>query len=360
MLKGGDMIDSQQPAIEIAGRRIGAGSPVYVIAEISANHNQSFDEAVRLVHAAKEGGADAVKLQTYTPDTITINCDNEYFRIEGTIWEGRNLYQLYGEAYTPWEWQGQLKEIAEEVGLHCFSSPFDLSAVDFLEELDMPAYKIASFENVDLPLMRKVAATGKPVIVSTGMASLAEIEEAVGALRSAGAEQIALLKCTSAYPAAPEGMNLRTIAHLSETFQVPVGLSDHTLGTPVPIAAVAVGARIIEKHITLSRDVSGPDSAFSLEPHEFKAMVDAVRMAERALGSVQYGLTEGEEKSRAFRRSLFVVEDVRAGEPFTASNVRSIRPGHGLHTRHLNEVLGCHASQDIKRGSPLCWSLIAE
>jgi pseudaminic acid synthase len=344
--------------IEIQGRRIGGEQPVYVIAEISANHNQSFEDAVRLVRAAADAGADAVKLQTYTPDTITIDCDNRYFRIEGTIWEGRNLYQLYGEAYTPWEWQGELKAVAEGRGLHCFSSPFDATAVDFLEELDVPAYKIASFENVDLPLLRRVAATGKPVIVSTGMASLAEIDEAVGTLRAAGAEQVALLKCTSAYPAMPEGMNLRTIPHLGDAFRVPVGLSDHTLGTAVPVAAVALGAAIIEKHITLSREVPGPDSAFSLEPGEFRAMVDAVRMAQPALGQVHYGLSPSEEKSRAFRRSLFVVRDIEAGEELTAANIRSIRPGFGLPPKYLDEVLGKRALRAIARGTPLSWDLV--
>lgn len=361
MLKGSGMVNRQhEPAIEIRGRRIGAGEPTYVIAEISANHNQNFEEAVKLVRAAKDAGADAVKLQTYTPDTITIDCDGSLFRIEGTIWEGRNLYQLYGEAYTPWEWHGPLMDAAEQLGLHCFSSPFDASAVEFLEKLNVPAYKIASFENVDLPLLRRVAATGKPVIVSTGMATLAEIDEAVRTVRDAGGKQLALLKCTSAYPASPQDMNLCTIPHLADAFRVPVGLSDHTMGESVPVAAIALGAAIVEKHITFSRDVPGPDRAFSLEPHEFRAMVSAVRVAEQALGSVHYGLNAGEEKSRVFRRSLFVVEDVRAGEVFTADNVRSIRPGHGLHTRFLEEVLGRHASRDVKRGSPLSWSLVAD
>ena len=355
------MSDPQHaPSIEIGGRRIGAGAPVYVIAEISANHNQNFEEAVKLVHAAKDAGADAVKLQTYTPDTITIDCDNQYFRIDGTIWEGRNLYQLYGEAYTPWEWQGRLKDVAEDLGLHCFSSPFDGSAVDFLEGLNVPAYKIASFENVDVPLLRKVAATGKPVIVSTGMASLAEIDEAVRTIRNAGGNALALLKCTSAYPASPRDMNLQTIPHLADAFRVPVGLSDHTTGEAVPVAAVALGAAIVEKHITLSREVSGPDSAFSLEPQEFKAMTDAVRVAEQALGRVHYGLNPGEEKSRAFRRSLFVVENVAAGEELTAYNVRSIRPGFGLAPKHLETVLGKRASQFIQRGTPLMWDLVGE
>ena len=346
--------------IEINGRRIGVVCPVYIIAEMSANHNQDFDQAVKIIEAAKEAGTDAIKLQTYTPDTLTIDCDNEYFRIgKGTIWEGRNLYDLYGEAYTPWEWQPRLKEIAEDLGLDLFSTPFDHTAVDFLEEMNVPAHKIASFEIVDLPLIRRVAQTGKPIIMSTGMASLAEIDEAVRTIREAGATQIALLKCTSAYPAPPEEMNLRTIPHLAQAFDVPVGLSDHTLGIAVPVAAVALGACIVEKHFTLSRDAPGPDSAFSLEPQEFKAMVEAIRVAEKALGEVRYEVTEHEAASRVFRRSLFVVQDVKPGEVFTVENVRSIRPGYGLHTRYMDEVLGRQAARDIERGTPLSWSNIA-
>jgi pseudaminic acid synthase len=345
--------------VEISGRRIGPGHPVYIVAEMSANHNQNFDLAVEIIEAAKETGADAIKLQTYTPDTLTIDCDNEYFRIgAGTIWEGRNLYDLYSEAYTPWEWQPRLKEIADDLELDLFSTPFDSTAVDFLEEMDVPAYKIASFEVVDLPLIRRAAQTGKPIIMSTGMATLAEIDEAVRVAREAGAAQIALLKCTSAYPAPLEEMNLRTIPHLAEGFGMPVGLSDHTLGIAVPVAAVALGACIVEKHFTLSRDVPGPDSAFSLEPHEFKAMVDAVRVAEKALGEVRYEVTEHEAASRVFRRSLFVVQDVKAGEVFTAENVRSIRPGNGLHTRYWREVIGRCATQDIQRGMPLTWDMV--
>lgn len=344
--------------IEIAGRAIGPGEPAFVIAEISANHNGSFEEALALVRAAREVGADAVKLQTYRADTLTIDCDNEYFRIKGTLWEGRTLYRLYEEAYTPWDWQPKLKALADDLGLALFSSPFDLSAVDFLEEMGVPAYKIASFENVDLPLIRRVARTGKPVILSTGMASLAEIHEAVAAIRAEGNQQLALLKCTSAYPALPEEAHLRTIPHLAEAFGIPAGLSDHTLGIAVPIAAVALGASLVEKHFTLSRSVPGPDSVFSLEPAEFRAMVEGIRVCEKALGSVRYGASPEEEKSRAFRRSLFVVRDIRAGERFTSENVRSIRPGHGLHTRHLEQVLGRHAARDITRGTPLAWDLV--
>ncbi len=348
------------PQIEINGKELGAGHPVYIIAEMSANHNHSFDEAVRILHAAKESGADAIKLQTYTPDTITINANNEYFQIgKGSIWEGRNLYDLYGEAYTPWEWQPDLKKIADQIGIDIFSSPFDHTAIEFLEKMGVPAYKIASFEIVDLPLIRKVAETGKPVIMSTGMATLSEIEEAVITFHKAGGNQLALLKCTSAYPAPPDEMNLRTIPHLAAAFNVPTGLSDHTLGIAVPVAAVALGACIIEKHFTLTRSVPGPDSAFSLEPQEFKAMVEAIRMAESAVGSVYYGVNAREATSRVFRRSLFVVKDMKEGEAFTTENVRSIRPGYGLHTRYLEEVIGRHASKELSRGTPLDWQFIA-
>jgi N-acetylneuraminate synthase len=346
--------------IEINGWRIGPSCPVYIVAEMSANHNQDFDQAVKIIEAAKEVGADAIKLQTYTPDTLTIGCDNEYFQIKGTLWEGHTLYDLYDEAYMPWDWQPRLKEIANEMDLDLFSTAYDDTAVDFLETLDVPVYKVASFENVDLPLLRRIAQTGKPIIMSTGMATLAEIDEAVRTIREAGGEQLALLKCTSAYPASPEEMNLRTISHLAEAFNVPVGLSDHTLDVAVPVAVVALGACIIEKHFTLSRATPGPDAAFSLEPHEFKAMVEAVRTAEKALGTVHYGVSEREASSRVFRRSLFVVQDVKAGEVFTTENVRSIRPGYGLHTRHLEDVLGRQASQDIERGMPLSWDLVGD
>ncbi len=345
--------------ISINGRCIGNDFPVYIIAELSANHNQNFDRAVKLVHAAKEVGADAVKLQTYTPDTLTIDCDNDYFKIgKGTIWEGKNLYELYCEAYTPWEWQPKLMKISNDLGMDLFSTPFDYTAVDFLENMDVPAYKIASFELVDIPLLRKIAQTGKPIIMSTGMATLAEIDEAVSVIREAGGKQLALLKCTSAYPAPPNEMNLRTIPHLAEAFGVTTGLSDHTLGIAVPVAAVALGACIIEKHFTLSRQDPGPDSAFSLEPHEFKEMVDAIRIADKALGKVSYEITEKQKESRVFRRSLFVVKDVKKGEEFTEENVRSIRPGHGLHTRYFDQVAGRKAKDFIIKGTPLDWDLI--
>jgi pseudaminic acid synthase len=345
--------------IEIAGRKIGRGYPTYIVAEMSANHHQNFERAAEILKAAKECGADAVKLQTYTPDTITIDCRNEYFQIgKGTIWEGRHLYDLYGEAYTPWEWQPKLKEIADALGLDLFSSPFDHTAVDFLEKMDVPAYKIASFELVDLPLIRRVAQTGKPLIMSTGMAALAEIDEAVHTAREAGATQIALLKCTSAYPAPPEEMNLRTIPHLSEAFQVPVGLSDHTLGIAIPVAAVALGACMVEKHFTLSRSIPGPDSSFSLEPDEFKTMVEAIRTAEKSFGSVSYTATEQEAASRVFRRSLFVVQDMKAGDRFSEQNLRSIRPGMGLPPKYYDTLLGKPVKKDVKKGTPVRWDLI--
>jgi len=344
--------------LQINQHSIGPGQPVYTVAEMSANHGRDFEQAVRILKAAKACGADAVKIQPYTPDTITIDCHNKYFAIEGTIWSGRNLHDLYREAYTPWDWQPRLSRVASEIGLDLFSTPFDDTAVDFLEAMEVPCYKVASFEVGDLQLLRKIAATGKPVILSTGMATLAEIGEAVQTLRAAGQDQIALLKCTSAYPANPEEMNLRTIPHLAEAFQVPVGLSDHTLEVTVPIVAVALGACIIEKHLTLSRSIPGPDSAFSLEPHEFEAMVNAVRIGEKAVGRVRYGATASEKQSLVHRRSLFVIQDVKAGQELTAENVRSIRPGHGLHPRYLELVLGRKAARDIARGTPLTWDLV--
>ncbi len=345
--------------IEIQGRRIGPGYPVYIVAEMSANHHHHFDQAVQIIHAAKEAGADAVKLQTYTPDTLTIDCDNEYFQIKGTLWDRRKLYELYTEAYTPWEWQPRLKQIADQLGLHLFSTPFDATAVDFLEEMAVPAYKVASFEIVDLPLLEKISRTGKPIILSTGMATLQEIDEAVHTIRNAADNQFALLKCTSAYPAPAEAVNLRTIPHLQQAFAVPVGLSDHTLGTAVAVAAVSLGACIIEKHLTLSRALPGPDSPFSLEPGEFRSLVEAVRTVEKALGTVQYGCGPHEATSRLFRRSLFVVQDMKAGERFHEENIRSIRPSYGLHTRYLSVVLGRHATQDIQAGTPLRWDLVS-
>ena len=331
---------------------------VFVIAEMSANHGHDFDIAVRVLEAAKDAGADAVKLQTYTADTLTIDCDNEFFRIKGTLWDGRTLHDLYQEAYTPWEWQPRLKEIADRIGITLFSTPFDATAVGFLEEMDVPIHKIASFENVDLPLIRAVAATGKPVIMSTGMASEAELEESVAAFREAGGGELVLLKCTSAYPALPEDMNLMTIPYLREKFGVPVGLSDHTMGSEVALAAVALGAQVVEKHFCLDRSVPGPDSAFSMEPEEFRKMVDGIRVVEKALGKVNFFLTEKQRESAVFRRSLFVVRDMEQGELFSEENVRSIRPGHGLHTRHLADVLGSKSACSIQRGTPLALDMV--
>ena len=345
--------------VVINGRKIGHGQPTYIVAEMSGNHHQDFAQAVNILKAAHRAGADAIKLQTYTPDTLTIPCDRDYFRIQGTVWEGKTLHDLYGEAYTPWEWQPALKRVADSLGLALFSSPFDASAVDFLEDMGVPAYKVASFELVDIPLIRRIAATGKPIMMSTGMATLGEIDEAVRTARENGCRELVLLKCTSAYPAPLAEMNLRTIPHLAEAFGVPVGLSDHTMSPIVPVAAVTLGACLIEKHFTLCRDVAGPDSAFSQEPDEFGAMVQAVRTVEQALGKVNYEMTDQEKTSRVFRRSLFVVHDVQQGERFTVDNVRSIRPGHGLHTRFLDQVLGRRAAVHIARGTPLAWDMVS-
>jgi pseudaminic acid synthase len=333
-------------------------STVCVIAEVSANHNQSVEKAEAIVKAAARAGADAVKLQTYTADTMTIPCDDEYFRIKGTLWEGRTLHDLYQEAYTPWEWHPRLMSLADDLGMACFSTPFDATAVDFLESLNVPCHKVASFELVDIPLLKKIAVTGKPVIMSTGMGTLAEIDEAVRTLRENGTKELVLLKCTSSYPAPPEEINLRTIPHLAQTFDCPAGLSDHTLGSAVAVAAVAFGACVIEKHFTLSRTDGGPDSAFSMEPEEFRRMVRDVRTVEKALGEVSYALTAKERESVVFRRSLFVVKNMRPGDVFTVENVRCIRPGHGLHTRYIETVLGRKTNAEIPAGTPLEWRLV--
>jgi pseudaminic acid synthase len=346
------------PSIEIGGRRIGPLHPAYIVAELSANHNGEFGRAKAIVEAAADAGADAVKLQTYTADTLTIDCDTEPFRIGGSgPWAGRRLYDLYREAAMPWEWQPKLKALAEDLRLDLFSTPFDASAVQFLENMGVCAHKIASFELTDTPLLRIVASTGKPIIMSTGMASTDEIQEAVDTLRSAGATAIALLKCTSAYPAPVEEMNLRGIPCLSERFGVVAGLSDHTVGETAAAAAAALGAAIIEKHLTLSRADGGPDAAFSAEPDEFARLVRAVRDTERALGTPTFA-GGSERELRALRRSLFVVADMRPGDVFTPENVRSIRPGHGLPPKHLDDVLGRRAAEAIERGTPLSWDLI--
>lgn len=344
--------------IKIGSRIIGEGNPAYIIAEMSANHNQDFDRAMEIVSAAKDSGADAIKLQTYTPDTITLNCKNDYFMIKGTIWNNQNLYELYETTHTKWGWHAELQKTAHDLGLDFFSTPFDFSSVDFLVQMNIPAYKVASPELVDIPLLKKIASAGKPVIVSTGMGTLGEIDTAVRTIRETGNNQVALLKCTSAYPALPEEMNLKTIEHLSATFEVPAGLSDHTLGIEVPVAAVASGASIIEKHLTLSRDDGGPDSAFSLEPAEFKAMVRAVRIAEKAMGQVRYGATEQESIGKKYRRSLFVSTTMGKGQVFSQDNIKSVRPGHGLPPVFINDIIGRKARTHIEKGTPLSWDLI--
>lgn len=345
--------------MKIGNKQIGEGHPVYIIAELSANHNGSYEKAVDIIHAAAEAGADAIKLQTYTADTITLDSDREYFKIgKGTVWEGKKLYDLYQEAFTPWEWQPKLKAEAQKAGLDCFSSPFDKTAVNFLEAMNVPAYKIASFELVDIPLIKYTASKMKPMIISTGMANEDEIKDAVDAVYSTGNKDLALLKCTSSYPAKPEGMNLRTIPDIAEKFGVIAGLSDHSLSNDVAIAAVSLGARIIEKHITISRNHGGPDAGFSMEPAEFAEMVAAVRMTEKALGKACYKTTEQEEASRVFRRSLFAVADIKSGEKFTSKNVRSIRPGNGLPPKFLDQIRGKNSSCDIEKGSPLNWDMV--
>jgi pseudaminic acid synthase len=345
--------------IHIGDRKIGKGHPVFIIAEISANHLGNYDIAANIIRAAKKSGADAIKLQTYTPDTMTIDCDSDIFTIaEGTLWDGSTFYDLYKDAQTPWEWHADLKEIAEDEGLIFFSTPFDPSAVDFLEELDVPAFKIASFEITDIPLIEYVASKGKPILISTGIATLCDIEEAVLACRRMGNDQIVLLKCTSAYPAPIEEANLRTIPHMAEAFKTISGLSDHTTDIAVPVAAAAIGASVIEKHFTLDRSAGGPDAPFSLEPDEFSQMVCAIRNAEHALGSIQYDLTDKMKQNRVFARSLFVVKDIQKGETFTKENVRSIRPGNGMHPKNLKYILDKKARIPLKKGTPLDWRMI--
>jgi N-acetylneuraminate synthase len=346
--------------VTIGRRKIGQDRPVYIIAEMSANHHNNFQTAVDLIYDAKDAGADAIKLQTFNANIHTLDSREPWFLVKGgTSWDGKNLYDLYKDCEMPWEWQPELKKIADSIGIDLFSAAVDSTSAKFLEEMDVPAYKISSFEIVDLPLIRYIAEKGKPIILSTGMATLAEIDDAVRAIRETGNNQIALLKCTSAYPAPPEEMNLRTIPHLAGAFGVPVGLSDHTLGIATSVAAVALGACIIEKHFTLSRADPGPDSAFSLEPQEFKAMVEAVRETEKALGRVCYEVSEREKASRVFRRSLFIVKDIEAGEEFTEENVRSIRPGYGLPPKYMSMVFGRKAARGIIKGTPLLWDLIA-
>lgn len=343
--------------IKINDSLIGDNEKTYFIAEMSGNHNMDIDRAKAIIDAAADTGADAIKLQTYTPDTITIDCDAPLFATGG-LWKGTSLYKLYQTAYTPWEWQGELKEYAEEKGLDCFSSPFDLTAVDFLEGINVPAYKVASFEINDIPMIKKISRTGKPVIISTGIATLEDIDLAIKTVKNEGNENIILLKCVSEYPAPFDAMNLRNLKTIKDIFGYPVGISDHSMGSEAAIAAVALGARVIEKHITLRRADGGPDSAFSMEPEEFALMVKQVRNIEQALGTEKYVLTKQQLDAKPGSRSLFVVNDIKAGEMITAENMRSIRPGAGLHTKYYEEILGKKAKCDLKKGTPMKWEYV--
>lgn len=346
--------------IVIDGRVIGRNHEPFIIAEMSGNHNQSLERALEIVEAAAKTGAHALKIQTYTPDTMTLDiAEREFFISDSkSLWEGKSLYALYGEAYTPWEWHEAIFNKAKSLGMIAFSTPFDASSVDFLESLDVPCYKIASFENTDIPLIQKVAATGKPLIISTGMASIAELDETVRAARAAGCQQLVLLKCTSTYPATPENTNILTIPHMREMFGCEVGLSDHTMGVGVSVASVALGASVIEKHFTLSRADGGVDSTFSMEPSEMQQLVTETERAWQALGQVSYGATLSEEKSKVFRRSLYVVKDMKAGDVLTEANIRAIRPGLGLPTKYMPVILGKTIAQDVKKGTALTWELI--
>ena len=345
---------------KIAGRYIGKGHAPFIIAEMSGNHNQSLDRALKIVEAAAQSGAHALKLQTYTADTLTLDVSSDKFRIEDnqSLWNGRSLHDLYKEAYTPWEWHEVIMNKANELGMIAFSSPFDESAVDFLETLNVPAYKIASFENSHLPLIRKVAATGKPIIISTGMASIAELYEAVVAARDAGCKDLVLLKCTSTYPADPSNSNILTIPHMRDLFNCEVGLSDHTMGVGVAVGAVTLGASVIEKHFTLNRADGGVDSSFSLEPTELKSLVEETKRAWQSLGSINYGPGESERRSLIFRRSLFIAEDMQSGEVFTESNLRCVRPGFGLAPKHFDNIIGRKARIALKKGTPISWDFV--
>ncbi len=339
--------------MKIANYNIDKNSPVFIIAELSANHNGSLETALETVRAAKRAGADCIKLQTYTADTITLDSNKEDFVIKGTIWDGRKLHDLYKEAYTPWEWHKEIFKVAKEEGLVCFSSPFDFTAVDFLEELDSPAYKIASFEITDIPLIEYVASKGKPVIMSTGIATLEDIELAIDACHRMGNHDIAILKCTSSYPAPIEEANMTMVKDFADRFNVLSGLSDHTMGATVPIVATTFGAKIIEKHFILDRSIGGPDASFSMNEKEFTDMVVAVREAEKAIGVVDYTLTEKQAKGKDFSRSLYIAEDIKSGEVFTHKNLRSVRPGFGLHPKYLNELLGKKTKLNLEKGTPM-------
>lgn len=338
--------------IEIKGRKIGDGYPTYIIAEMSANHAGSLERAKEIIRAAKEAGADCIKIQTYTPDTLTIDCDNEYFQVPNGTWEGENLYSLYGKAYTPWEWQKELKDEADAVGIDFFSTPFDKSSVDFLENLGVEFYKIASFEMIDIPLIEYVASKGKPIIISTGMGSLEEIKEAVKCVKDTGNNNLALLKCSSAYPAISNDMHLKTICDMKNRFQIPIGLSDHSMGSLGAIVAVSLGANIIEKHFCISREIENPDASFSMTKDEFSQMVKDIRNAEKAIGIPTYGVCEQEKSSMVFRRSIFVTEDIKAGDEFSNQNVRIIRPGYGEKPKYLKDILGTKSECDIEKGMP--------
>lgn len=339
--------------MKINGRQVGEGAPAYIIAEMSGNHAGSIERAKDIIYAAKECGADCIKIQTYTADTMTIDCDNPYFQITEGTWEGENLYKLYQKAFTPWEWQEELSKEAKKVGIDFLSTPFDQTSVDFLEKLELPFYKIASFELVDIPLLEYIASKKKPIVMSTGMGSLEEIEEAIEAIYGQGNHDLALMKCSSAYPAKREQMNLRTIKDMQERFHVPVGLSDHSMGSFSATTAVALGASIIEKHFCLSRTIKNPDCTFSMEPHEFKQMVEEIREVEKALGKVSYGVSKQEEYNTRFRRSLFVVKDIATGETLTKDNIRSIRPSNGLKPKYMKDVLGKKANKPLAKGTPL-------
>jgi len=351
----------KRTSIKIGTRMIGRDHPPFIIAEMSGNHNQSLERALEIVEAAASSGVNALKLQTYTADTMTLDLAEGEFFIEdpNSLWKGRSLYDLYQEAHTPWEWHKPIFDRCRKLGILCFSTPFDATSVDFLENLDVPCYKIASFENIDIPLIRKVARTGKPVIMSTGMATIAELDDAVTAARQAGCQDLILLKCTSSYPATPENTNILTIPHLKDLFDCEVGLSDHTMGVGVSVASIALGATVIEKHFTLDRADGGVDSVFSLEPHEMRSLVIECERAWQSLGQVSYGPTEKEKKSLAFRRSLYVAEDIKAGDMFTTKNIRAIRPGFGLSPKYLDVILGKRCNCDAKKGTPLSWDIIA-
>jgi len=346
--------------LKIGDASIGSGNRPFVIAEMSGNHNQSLKRALSIVEAASKSGAHAVKLQTYTADTMTLAVNEGEFFIddENSLWKGQSLHDLYKQAYTPWEWHQPIMQRAHDLGMVCFSSPFDETAVDFLEDLNVPAYKIASFESNHLPLIRKVASTGKPIIISTGMASVAEIHEAVVTAREAGCKDLVLLKCTSTYPATPDNSNVLTIPHMRELFGCEVGLSDHTMGIGSTIAAVAHGATVIEKHFTLSRADGGVDSAFSLEPHELELLVLETERAWQSLGQVSYGVSKSEKKSLVFRRSLYVAQDIKSGSKFTSENLRIVRPGNGIHPRYYEQFIGRRVTRDVKKGEPVIWDLI--